>query len=56
MVGYYYFDSDNMSYSNGKTTYHLGDKVDVVVIKADKNSRKIDFMFVKDYYMCRGDF
>lgn len=56
MIGYYYFDSTNMSYSNGKLTYHLGDKVKIVVIGADKVCRKVDFMFLNDYDNRRGEF
>ena len=56
MLGFYYFDSSNMSYSNGKMAYKLGDKVKIVVIRADKKCRHIDFMFKNDYDKCRGDF
>jgi len=56
MLGFYYFDSSNMSYSNGKIAYKLGDKVKIVVIRADKKCRHIDFMFKNDYDKCRGDF
>ena len=34
----------------------LGDKVKIVVIRADKKCRHIDFMFKNDYDKCRGDF
>ena len=49
LIDYFYYDSYNMSYSNGKITYKLGDKVTVVVISADKKTRKIDLMFKEDY-------
>ncbi len=54
LIDYFDYDSYNMSYSNGKKTYKLGDKVTVVVIKADKKSRKIDFMFKDDYLELEG--
>ena len=56
MIGYYHFDSNDMSYSNGKITYKLGDKVKVVCIDADRHSRRVDFMFIKDYYNSMGGF
>ena len=43
-----------MSYSNGDITYKLGDKVTVVVLDADRKSRKIDFMFKEDYLKWRN--
>lgn len=55
LFDYFYHDSYNMSYSNGKITYKLGDKVTVVVINADKKSRKIDFMFKSDYLKWRNE-
>jgi ribonuclease R len=54
LIDYFDYDSYNMSYSNGKKTYKLGVKVTVVVIKADKKSRKIDFMFKDDYLELEG--
>lgn len=56
MIGYYYYDSTTMTYSNGKTTYKLGDKVKVVCVDADRNTRKVDFLFRKDYYKSIGGF
>ena len=53
LIDYFYYDSYNMSYSNGKRTYKLGDTVTVVVLSADKKSRKIDFMFKEDYLKWR---
>ena len=50
LIDYFDYDSYNMSYSNGIITYKLGDKVTVVVLDADRKSRKIDFMF-KEYYL-----
>ncbi len=49
MSGYFYFDTEKMTYSDGETTYHLGDIVEVIVVGADRKSRKIDFMMKKDY-------
>ncbi len=49
MQGYYTYFENSKSYSNGKYTYKLGQEVDVVVIGANRTTRKIDFMFVNDY-------
>lgn len=47
--GYYELNKKDMSVSNGKKTYHLGQKVKVVVVGASKLTRKIDLMFLEDY-------
>ncbi len=49
MIGYFELDSDKMIYSNGSISYHLGQRVEVVVLGADRKSRKIDFMMRRDY-------
>ena len=49
MQGYYTYYENSKSYSNGKYTYKLGQEVDVVVIGANRTTRKIDFMFINDY-------
>lgn len=49
MPGYFYLDTEKMTYSDGETTYHLGDIVEVVVVGANRKDRKIDFMMKKDY-------
>ena len=49
MDGYFDFNESNMSCTNGKRTYHLGDKVSIIVINASKETRKIDFMLKEDY-------
>ena len=54
LIDYFDYDSYNMSYSNGIITYKLGDKVTVVVLDADRKSRKIDFMFKADYLKWRN--
>lgn len=54
LIDYFDYDSYNMSYSNGDITYKLGDKVTVVVLDADRKSRKIDFMFKEDYLKWRN--
>lgn len=54
MTGYFEFSEDKMSYSNGKTTYHLGDEVEIVVTASNRQTRKIDFMFKRDYDSNKG--
>ena len=54
MLGYFEYNSSNMSFSNGKKTYKLGDKVKVVCIGADKKRRRVDFMFLSDYEEYEG--
>ena len=49
LIDYFDYDSYNMKYTNGHITYKLGDRVTVAIVKADKKSRKIDFMFKDDY-------
>ncbi len=49
MDGYFEYN-DNMLYvSNGEREYKLGDKVEIVVIGASKESRRIDFMLKEDF-------
>lgn len=43
MDGYFDYNEHTMSASNGRITYHLGDKVNVKVIYANRLERKIDF-------------
>ena len=56
LIDYYEYDSYNMKYTNGRITYKLGDKVTVAILKADKKSRKIDFMFKDDYLAMEEDY
>ena len=49
MDGYFEFNESNMSSTNGKMTYHLGDKVDVFLAYASKETRRIDFLLKEDY-------
>ncbi len=49
LSGYYEYDEDNHSFSNGKIEYKLGDEVKIVVINANKKTQKLDFMFLRDY-------
>lgn len=49
MSGYFTYDEENHCYTDGKTTYSLGDEVEVIVIHADRTSQRVDFMFLNDY-------
>ncbi|MCR5741078.1 MAG: RNB domain-containing ribonuclease, partial [Gammaproteobacteria bacterium] len=49
MNGYFEYNENTMSASNGQVTYHLGDKVDVVLEYASKETRRIDFLLKEDY-------
>ena len=49
MSRYFYFDEESHSYTDGKTTYKLGDEVEVIVIQADRTTQRVDFMFLNDY-------
>lgn len=53
MVGYFTYDPIKMTYKSGKKVYSLGQQVEVVVVGADRKSRKVDFMFSDDYYNLR---
>ena len=44
MDGYFDYNEGLMSASNGRITYHLGDKINVKVIYANKEDRRIDFV------------
>lgn len=41
---YFEYDEKTMTASDGKKTYHLGDKVSVIVLDSNKKTRKIDFV------------
>lgn len=47
--GFYDYDSESMSYIGPQYRYSMGQSVDIVVIGADRKSRKIDFMMLNDY-------
>ena len=49
MRGYFYYNENMMQASDGNKTYHLGDKVKIVVTYSNKETRKIDFMLEEDY-------
>lgn len=55
MDGYFELDSEAFIVTNGIRKYRLGDKVEVVVLNADKESRQIDFMLKEDYNNWYGD-
>ena len=56
LIDYFDYDSYNMKYTNGRITYKLGDRVTVAILRADKKSRKIDFMFKDDYLATEEDY
>lgn len=41
---YFEYDEKTMTASDGKKTYHLGDKVSIIVLDSNKKTRKIDFV------------
>jgi ribonuclease R len=49
MIGFYDYNEATMTLSNGKKKYRLGDSIKIVVLKADRDTRKIDFMLEDDY-------
>ncbi|MDE5546125.1 MAG: ribonuclease R [Anaeroplasmataceae bacterium] len=49
MSRYFTYDEEDYCYTDGKTTYSLGDEVEVIVIHADRTSQRVDFMFLNDY-------
>ena len=50
MDGYYTFNEKNMALESASKTFHIGDKVNIVVIEASKKTKRIDFMLKDDYY------
>ena len=46
---YFTFDEKKLILTSPSKTYHLGDKVKVVVINSDRETKKIDFMLESDY-------
>lgn len=55
MDGYFDYDEDSMSAVSAERRYKLGDKVNIVVIQADREKRRIDFMLKEDYIKYNGD-
>ena len=49
MDSYYDYDESSFSASNGKKTFKLGDRIEVVIIKADKDKHQIDFVLASEY-------
>lgn len=47
--GYFDYDSVHNCYSDGRISYSLGQRVEIVVIDSDKINRRIDFMMKCDY-------
>ena len=43
MNGYFDYNERAMTASNGRITYHLGDKINVKVIYANREDRRVDF-------------
>lgn len=41
---YFEYDEKTMTATDGKTFYHLGDKVRIIVLDSNKKTRKIDFV------------
>lgn len=47
---YFVFDEEKMIVYIGNKQYHIGDKVEIVVLYASKKEQKVDFMLKEDYY------
>lgn len=55
MDGYFTYNANTLSVYSGDRMYKIGDKVNIVVIKANKKEGKIDFMLQEDYDIYYGD-
>jgi ribonuclease R len=49
MDGYYTYNQETMTLVGNKKQYRMGDSIDIVVIFASRETRKIDFMLKEDY-------
>ena len=49
MNGFFDYNESNLTASNGRITYHLGDKIKIRVINANRKERKIDFVLSSDF-------
>ncbi|MDE6407792.1 MAG: ribonuclease R, partial [Anaeroplasmataceae bacterium] len=49
MARYFSYDEEEHCYTDGNTTYQLGDEVEVIVVHADRTTQRVDFMFLNDY-------
>lgn len=41
---YFEFDETKLTATDGRKTYHLGDKIKIMVLSSNKNTRKVDFV------------
>jgi ribonuclease R len=55
MDGYYTYNQDTMTLVGNKNQYRMGDSIDIVVVFASRETRKIDFMLKEDYNRMRED-
>ena len=55
MDGYFTYNANTLSVYSSDRMYKIGDKVNIVVIKANKKEGKIDFMLQEDYDIYYGD-
>ncbi len=55
MDGYFTYNPNTLSVYSSDRMYKIGDKVNIVVIKANKKEGKIDFMLQEDYDIYYGD-
>ena len=49
MDGFFEYNDKTLSASDGYITYHLGDKIKIRVIDANRMTRQIDFVLSEDY-------
>ncbi len=55
MNGYFTYNEKSMTLSNGKVTYKIGEKVNIVVYDTNKKERRVDFVLESDYANFRGE-
>lgn len=50
MDGYFIYNEKKMTLSSYSKTYHIGDKVEIVVLSSSKKERSVDFVLKEDYH------
>lgn len=50
MDGYFIYNEKKMTLSSYSKTYQIGDKIDIVVLNANKKDRSVDFILKEDYH------
>lgn len=55
MNGYFTYNQDTMTLVGNNKKYRMGDSIDIVVVFASRETRKIDFMLKEDYNRMKED-